>query len=47
MEWKCTLPTVLQVTHAAEPLMVMMQMMNLMDKVDMDKEEDDLENRNL
>ena len=47
MEWKGTLPTVVQVTDAAEPLMVMMEMMNSMDKVDMDKEDDDLENRNL
>ena len=34
---------VLQVTDAAEPLMEMMEMKNLMDKVDMDEEEEDSE----
>ena len=43
MEQKGTLPMVLQVTDAAEPLMEMMEMKNLMDKVDMDEEEEDSE----
>ena len=47
MEWQGTLPMVIQVTGAAEPLMEMVETMTLMDEADMDKEEDDLENRNL
>ena len=47
MEWEGTLPMVLQVTDAVEPLMEMIEMTNSMDKVDMDGEDDNLENTNL
>ena len=44
MEWEGTLPMVLQVTDAVEPLMEMMETMTSIDEEDMDKEENDLEN---
>ena len=44
MEWEGTLPMVVQVTDAVEPLMEMMEMMTSMDEAHTDEEDNNLEN---
>ena len=44
MEWEGTLPMILHVTDAAEPLMEMMETMDSMNEAEVDDIDDELEN---